>query len=149
MADPIALLKQDHKEAKQLLRELADSRPGSRRQVKVTKLSDALLLHMQIEQEIIYPVVAERVGAEAATEANTEHDLARDGIASMQRLVAEPGFGAAIAILTAGINHHVKEEEQEVFPKLKKKLDRDRLMELGNEVARAKGNAKKRVKVSS
>jgi iron-sulfur cluster repair protein YtfE (RIC family) len=140
------MLKQDHKEAKQLLRELADSRPGARREAKVTKLSNALLLHMDIEEKIIYPVVAERVGSEAAKEANTEHDLARDAIAAMQRLVAQPGFGAAVAILTAGINHHVKEEEQEVFPKLKKKLDRDQLMELGDEVVAAK---RQRADVSS
>jgi hypothetical protein len=40
-----------------------------------------------------------------------------------EELVDEPGFGA-VAMLTAGIKHHVKEEETEMFPELKKKLDR-------------------------
>ena len=141
MPDPVAMLKQDHKEAKQLLRELADSKPGNRRDAKVAKLSNALLLHMRIEEQIIYPVVAELVGTDEAKEANIEHDLARDGITKMQQLEDESGFGAAIAMLTAGINHHVKEEEQEIFPKLKKKLDRERLLELGDEISKAKANA--------
>ena len=38
-------------------------------------------------------------------------------------------------MLTAGIRHHVKEEEQEIFPELKKKLDREQLRDLGDEVA--------------
>ncbi len=62
----------------------------------------------------------------------------RDGLAAAKNLVDEPGFGAAIAMLTAGIRHHVKEEETEMFPELKKKLDRAQLLELGDEVARAK-----------
>ena len=54
------------------------------------------------------------------------------------KLVDEPGFGAEVAMLTAGIKHHVKEEETEVFPELKRKLDRDTLARLGDEVAKAK-----------
>ena len=41
-------------------------------------------------------------------------------------------------MLTAGIRHHVKEEEQEVFPELKRKMDREELRELGDKVAAAK-----------
>ena len=63
---------------------------------------------------------------------------AREGIDQINRLVDKPGFGAAVAMLTAGIRHHVKEEETEVFPKLKKQLDREQLMQLGDEVAAAK-----------
>jgi iron-sulfur cluster repair protein YtfE (RIC family) len=136
--DPIALLKQDHKEAKAMLKQLADSKPGARREQTVAKLDAALRLHMQIEEELVYPLVAERVGREDAEEANVEHSLARDGLSKLAELDDEPGFGAAVAMLTAGINHHVKEEEQEMFPDLKKKLDRPTLMELGDQVAAAK-----------
>ena len=78
------------------------------------------------------------VGAEEAKEANVEHGLAREGLTDLGRLVDEPGFGAAVAMLTAGIRHHVKEEEQEVFPALKRKIDRQELSELGDQVAAAK-----------
>jgi hypothetical protein len=78
------------------------------------------------------------VGEEDAKEADIEHGLARDGLDKLQQLVDEPGFGAAVAMLTAGIKHHVKEEEHEMFPDLKKKLDRSDLLALGDEVQAAK-----------
>ena len=93
---------------------------------------------MEIEERVIYPVVQRVVGKEEAEEAGVEHGLAREGLSDLQRLVDEPGFGAAVAMLTAGIRHHVKEEEQEVFPELKRKIDREELRQLGDEVAAAK-----------
>jgi hemerythrin-like domain-containing protein len=136
--DPIAMLKRDHQEVSAMLKELVDSKPGAARHKTTTKVSAALTLHMQIEEQLVYPLVAERVGEEEEHEAETEHTLARDGVAKMNELVDEPGFGAAVAMVTAGIKHHVKEEETEVFPALKAKLERDELAKLGDEVAAAK-----------
>ena len=137
MTDPIALLKKDHREVEVMLKALVTSKPGARRQVTVKKLDAALSLHMSIEEAHIYPLVAKRVDVEAE-EAGIEHGLVREGLANLVELVGEPGFGAALAMLTAGIKHHVKEEEQEVFPELKRTLDRGELGELGDEVAEAK-----------
>jgi hemerythrin superfamily protein len=139
MHDPIAMLKQDHREASALLKELAASKPGAARRKTTEELSAALALHMEIEEKLIYPLVAERVGADEEQEAETEHSLAREGLARMNDLVDEGGFGAAVAMVTAGIKHHVKEEETEIFPKLKEQLARDELVKLGDEVATAKG----------
>jgi hemerythrin superfamily protein len=136
--DPIAMLKADHREAAALLKALADSKPGRARQNKTDKLTAALLLHMEIEEKLVYPLVAERVGEDEEREAETEHGLAREGLKKMNELVDEGGFGAAVAMVTAGIRHHVKEEETEIFPELKAKLERDELAKLGDEVAVAK-----------
>ena len=133
--DPVVLLKKDHREAATMLKTLADSKPGARRRSTVSKLVGALSLHMKIEESRVYPLVAELVGREEEQEAEIEHGLARDGLAKLQELVDEPGFGAVVAMLTAGIRHHVKEEEQEIFPELKKKLGRQQLRALGDEVA--------------
>ena len=138
MPDPIVLLKKDHREAEAMLKSLAASSPGARRKSTLDKLDSALRLHMTIEEREIYPLVAKLVGEEDATEADIEHGLARDGLDKLQQLVDEPGFGAAVAMLTAGIKHHVKEEEQEIFPKLKRELDRDELAALGDRVVAAK-----------
>jgi len=121
-----------------MLKTLDASKPGARRRQTVEKLTQALELHMEIEERDIYPVVERVVGAEEAKEAGVEHGLAREGLADLRRLVDEPGFGAAVAMVTAGIKHHVKEEEQEIFPELKRKIDRDELRELGDRVADAK-----------
>lgn len=138
MNDPVAILKRDHREVEAMLKKLAESKPGARRNSTVAKLDAALARHMQIEERLVYPLVAELVGAEEAREANTEHELAREGLKKLDQLENEGGFGAAVAMLTAGIKHHVKEEEREVFPSLKKHLDRERLGQLGDAVAAAK-----------
>jgi hemerythrin-like domain-containing protein len=143
MNDPVAILKRDHREVAQMLKTLESSKPGARRRQTVEKLTRELELHMEIEERDIYPVVQRVVGEEEAEEAGVEHRLAREGLSELQRLVDEPGFGAAVAMLTAGIRHHVKEEEQEVFPELKRKIDRDELAELGDRVMAAKKPARR------
>jgi hemerythrin-like domain-containing protein len=137
--DPIAILKRDHREAAALLRQLAASKkPTATRRKTTDKLVAALRLHMEIEEKFVYPLVARNVGQEEEREAETEHRLARAGLAKMAELVDEGGFGAAVAMVTAGIKHHVKEEETEIFPKLKAKLERSELADLGDRVAAAK-----------
>lgn len=139
MNDPIAILKRDHREAEVMLKQLAASKkPSATRRKTAAKLVTALSKHMQIEEKLVYPLVDEYVGHEEEQEAENEHTLAREGLASLEELVDEPGFGAAVAMLTAGIKHHVKEEETELFPKLKSKLERDELAELGDAVVAAK-----------
>jgi hemerythrin-like domain-containing protein len=138
MNDPVAILKRDHREVAAMLKTLEASKPGARRRSTVDKLVAALELHMDIEERDVYPLVARVVGDEEAKEAGVEHRLAREGLAEVRRLVDEPGFGAAVAMLTAGIRHHVKEEEHEVFPELKRKIDREDLAELGDRVVAAK-----------
>ena len=144
MIDPIVLLKKDHRGAAALLKSLAASKPGARRNAIFKKLDAALKLHMEVEERLVYPLVAKRVGDEEAKEAGIEHGLAREGLVNLTRLVDQPGFGAAAAMLTAGIKHHVKEEERDVFPALKAKLDRDELARLGDEVKAAISNKKTR-----
>ena len=70
----------------------------------------------------------------AQHEAEVEHSLAREGIAKMNDLVDEDGFGAAVAMVTAGIKHHVKEEEQELFPKVEKNFEKEELEALGDQM---------------
>jgi hemerythrin-like domain-containing protein len=148
MNDPVAILKRDHREVAQMLKVLDASKPGARRRQTVEKLTNALELHMEIEERDIYPVVKRVIGEEAAEEAGVEHGLVREGLADLRRLVDAPGFGAVVAMLTAGIRHHVKEEEQEVFPELKRKIDREELQKIGDEVAEAK-KPKRRARVAA
>ena len=147
MNDPFVLLKKDHREAEVLLKRLADSSPGPRRKQTLAKLDAALTLHMRVEERYVYPIVPELIDEESETEAEIEHGLARDGLRQLRSLVDKPGFGAAVAMVTAGIKHHVKEEEHEMFPKLKRSLARDDLAQLGDQVAAAKraGISRKRV----
>jgi Hemerythrin HHE cation binding domain len=110
MNDPIALLKKDHREVEVMLKALVTSKPGARRQATVKKLDAALILHMSIEEADIYPLVAKRVDEDEAKEATIEQRLVREGLANLEELVGEPGFGAALAMLTPSIKHQASRQ---------------------------------------
>jgi iron-sulfur cluster repair protein YtfE (RIC family) len=123
MLDPFTLLELDHREVEQLLELLAESAEGPDREKVVRQLDEALSVHMQFEERHLYPLLCEAVDDEAAQEAAIEHALARDGLTKLGQLVSAPGFGAAVEMLKGGINHHVQEEEGELFPVLREHLD--------------------------
>lgn len=118
--DLLERLTKEHREVEQLLSALADAEAGQRGPM-LDELEQALGLHMQIEEQHLYPIVAELVDEETEQEAETEHGLAREGLAKLRELEDDVGFGAAVEMLTAGIKHHVEEEENEVFPALREK----------------------------
>ena len=138
MNDPMTILKNDHREAKELLKKLGVSKQGAQRRAMVDKVCNALTLHMQLEEKLVYPLVEKAEGSEVRHEADIEHDLARDGITTMRDMVDEPGFGAAAESLLGGLTHHIREEESEILPTLKKKLTREEWLELGDNIAAAK-----------
>ena len=141
MNDPMTILKADHRDVKKMLTTLADSEEGAARKKLTLEVDKALRLHMEVEENILYPIVAKEVGAEDEEEAEIEHGLARDGLAKLAELVAKPGFGAAVEMLKAGIAHHVEEEETELLPELKSALSRQEWLALGDKIADAKAAA--------
>lgn len=138
--DVLTMLEHDHRHVEAMLKELADSEPGPERQEMVAELTKALELHMQFEEEHIYPLMRE-LDAALEEEAEVEHRLAREGLRQANELVAAPGFGAAIDMLTAGISHHVEEEETEAFPELRKQVGQDRLASLASTLLEEKRRA--------
>lgn len=112
-------LTQEHRKAEDLMDRLGDTEPGPQRRQLIDDLTDALTVHMEVEERFLYPIVADALGSETEQEADTEHSLARDGLATLHDLADEPGFGAAVEMLKAGVGHHVREEEDEIFPKLR------------------------------
>jgi hemerythrin-like domain-containing protein len=141
MADVMTMLKQDHREVERMLAELEQTEEGPQRASMVEEIRSALMLHMQIEENIVYPYVPRVLGREEGEEAFTEHALAREGLEKLQAMVEEPGFGAAVAMLAGGITHHVQDEETDVLPGLKRGLDREEWRELSERVEEAKAAA--------
>jgi hemerythrin-like domain-containing protein len=148
MNDPMTILKADHREVKKMLTTLAESDEGSAREKLTVEVDKALRLHMEVEENILYPIVAQQIGAEDEEEAEIEHGLAREGLAKLAELVAKPGFGAAVEMLKGGIGHHVEEEETELLPALKSSLSRDEWLALGDKIADAKAAAGSPVKTA-
>ena len=118
--DPTKLLEADHRQVEALF-EAIDKAQGDDRLPLIDELKTSLLAHMQLEEQVLYPAMAPATGDESVEEASKEHELARKALADMVELAPdEPGFGAAMEATKAGIEHHVEEEEGEIFPKLRK-----------------------------
>ena len=127
----ITLLRQDHAQVKALFKEYdklaeADADAGER-QMLALQICDMLTVHATIEEEIFYPAAREVVSEadeDLLDEAQVEHASAKDLIAQIQGMdPADALFDAKVKVLGEYINHHVKEEQNELFPKLSKKLD--------------------------
>lgn len=137
--DAIALLTADHKEVKQLFKEydqLVETDAGEEDKASLARqICTMLTAHATAEEEIFYPAARSVLDeADLIDEATVEHASAKDLIAQLEE--ASPGdelFDAKIKVLGEYIEHHVKEEEGELFPKMKKAdLDLDALgKELG------------------
>jgi len=118
--DVTKVLESDHRQAEELFAKI-EKAEGAKRQPFIDELVNALRAHMELEEQVVYPMMKPVTGAEDVQEGTTEHELARKGLEDVVRLAPdEPGFGAALDSVKAGITHHVEEEETEVFPKLRK-----------------------------
>lgn len=117
----IALLRADHKLVTELFDEYENSRSTSKKQQLVKKICTELTVHTQIEEEIFYPAVkAALKDKELIPEATVEHATVKDLIAQVEGV--EPDgemFDAKIKVLSEYIKHHVKEEQNEMFPNAK------------------------------
>jgi hemerythrin superfamily protein len=129
-ADVLSMLERDHRHVEQALDALAHAQDDGERERLVREVSKALSAHMQFEEEHVYPLL-QQIDAELSEEGEVEHQLAREGLAKMTDFLSEPGFGAVVDMLAAGINHHVEEEESEVFPQLRKQVNAELLASLG------------------
>jgi hemerythrin-like domain-containing protein len=114
-------LESEHRKVEKLLKKLEKADSAAAQQPLVDELLAAMAEHMRVEETQVYPAL-EALDGEMAEEAEIEHGLARDGLQTLAAMVGKPGFGAAVAMVQAGIDHHVEEEENEAFPKLRKEL---------------------------
>ncbi|MGZ5786143.1 MAG: hemerythrin domain-containing protein [Ramlibacter sp.] len=131
--DACDLLDTDHKAVKKLFKEYEELTGSKARGVALKKMELAqqicqeLTVHAQIEEEIFYPALREAIkDKDLIAEASVEHQSAKDLIAQI-RGMAEPDelFDAKVKVLGEYIDHHVKEERGELFPKARaaRKLD--------------------------
>jgi hemerythrin superfamily protein len=139
--DAIALLTADHREVHEMFEQfeqLGDRARASKEKLK-EKICKALIAHTTIEEEIFYPAVREQIedGEDMVDEATVEHAAAKDLIQQLQEMEPDDElFDAKVKVLGEQIDHHVEEEEKEMFPKVKKSgLD---LLALGQEMAMRK-----------
>lgn len=117
-ADAIKLLKADHKEVKTYFKQYESLEDDREKQVLADKICLALTVHAQIEEEIYYPATREAINDDdLLDEAEVEHASAKQLIAEIQAMKAgDRLFDAKVTVLGEYIDHHVQEEETEMFP---------------------------------
>jgi hemerythrin superfamily protein len=118
--DVTKMLEADHRQVEQLFSKIEKAQ-GAARMPLIDELATSLRAHMELEEKVVYPQIESVVGHEPVEEGNKEHELARKSLDEVLGLAPdEPGFGAALDAVKAGVTHHVEEEEGEVFPKVRK-----------------------------
>lgn len=118
--DVTRMLEADHRMVEGLFSQIQEAK-GEERMALVNELAEALHAHMELEEAVVYPRMAPVTGQESVTEGETEHELSRKALAEMVALAPEePGFEAALDAVKAGIEHHVQEEEEQIFPELRR-----------------------------
>ena len=145
---PLAIeaLMADHRKVEALFKQYEKAKEAeddSRREIAETLCAE-LTVHATVEEEIFYPWLRETLeedDMEMVEEAQVEHNGAKDLIAQIQgALAVDDVYDAKVKVLSEYIKHHVKEEEEEIFPSVSS--EREALDELGQEMEARKAELK-------
>ena len=145
--DAITLLKQDHDAVKRMLQELEQMPKGQpeKRLKLAEQIIHELMVHERIEEEIFYPAVAAagEKGEEEVEHGVEEHELVDNIIAQLEAIdLASDDFEGTVRALKENVLHHVKDEEEKMFPYAKKKLA-GKLEKLGTQMSAMKAQLKR------
>jgi hemerythrin-like domain-containing protein len=143
--DAIVILRDDHKEVRALFREFEKSTTTKARKGSIVKkVIELLTVHTYIENEVMYPQVRQLLPEleDDVLESYEEHHVA--DVLVMELAALGPGderFEAKTTVLIENVRHHMDEEEQDWFPKVREGLSRIQLRELGEQLLEAKKRA--------
>ncbi|WP_431257545.1 hemerythrin domain-containing protein [Roseateles chitinivorans] len=132
--DAVTLLRADHKKVADLFEQFEKSRSTAKKRELVAQICQELTVHAQVEEEIFYPEVQAALrDKELVPEARVEHQSIKDLIAAVEGVEPDgEDYDAKVKVMSEWVKHHVKEEQNEMFPKAKKsKLD---LVDLGQRI---------------
>ena len=123
-ADAIDLLKQDHERVEKAFKEFEklDRQDAEACRRLIEGVCEALTVHTTLEEEIFYPAVREAIDDEdLMNEAAVEHETARMLIEQLQNMGPDdPNYFATFTVLGEYVRHHIKEEQNEMFPAARK-----------------------------
>jgi hemerythrin-like domain-containing protein len=147
--DAIVLLKEDHKEILKTFKdfEKAGENATATKGRLVDKMIELLTVHTYIENEVMYPRVRELLPdlKDDVLESYEEHHVADVLVVELAAMTPDAErFDAKATVLIENVRHHIEEEEQEWFPKVREGLGRKQLQELGAEMLEARKRAPKR-----
>ncbi|WP_374672854.1 hemerythrin domain-containing protein [Ideonella sp.] len=133
--DAVAQLTDDHRAMLRLFKDydrLVKHGAGADERARLAaRIGGELELHMQLEEELLYPACRERMNEnELVDEAVVEHESARELIRQIDGMHPDEAlYDAKVKVLGEYIEHHAREEEDELFPKVRRRLDTEALGE--------------------
>jgi hypothetical protein len=136
-------LKQEHEEVAQMLQKLVESESGAERKKLVARIKAALLPHIQAEQSVLYDAliaIRDKKIQQDGQEGYIEHELAAATLAKLEAIsnAMSPEFGAAGKVLKELIQHHVREEERNVWSDAKDRFSLDERVQMNSRYLVAK-----------
>lgn len=140
--DVFKLLEKDHEKVKGLFKKLADTSDGAQktRDSLFKELATELTVHAKVEETIVYPRLKEidelSDQVEEGIDEHHEAEALLEELAGMDTTDKE--WSAKLKELQEAVEHHVKEEEQELFPEARDFIDDDEAMELAKTVEQEK-----------
>ena len=134
----IKMLKQQHREVEKLFKQFESAKSAGPRQRTFEEIADALAVHATIEEKHFYPAVKKAQTEDILLESVEEHLEIKRVIADLLEMDAdEDEFEAKMKVLQENVEHHVEEEENELFPRVQSTMD-DELDDLGTQLAARK-----------
>jgi len=145
-SDAIVLLKADHKEIRRIFREFqaAGDRAVKKKARLAERMIELLTVHTYIENEVMYPEVRALLPdlEDDVLESYEEHHVADVLCAELSAMKSDAErFDAKATVLIENVTHHIEEEEQDWFPKVRAGLGRKQLQELGARLEQAREKA--------
>ena len=144
--DAFTLLKNDHKTVAGLMEKIEKTteRAVKGREELFTQLKSELDIHAQIEETILYPVLEKAEEThDISLEAYEEHKVVKQLLSELESEPKnEDEWTAKFTVLKENVEHHVEEEEGEMFKKARRVLSKDEIEELGRRLEEAKGKQK-------
>ena len=139
----LTLLHEDHREVAVLFEKFDDTGPRATTAKRhlVDQIIHDLSIHAAIEEQVFYPVVRAEVSGltDQVLESLEEHHIVKWQLSELEKMSADDErFVAKVTVLKENVSHHVDEEENDLFPKVRRALSERRLSDLGDELAAAK-----------
>ena len=133
--DAFEMLEEDHEKVKKMLNELDDTteRGVKTREELFAKIKQEMLVHETLEEEILYPTLKEfDKTKEVSLEGYEEHHVVNEIMAELEQTpVDDEKWAAKFSVMKENIEHHIEEEEDEMFKKARQVLDKEQIDALG------------------
>lgn len=152
--DATTLLERQHKEVAALFDEFENAKDDAKKRRVFERIADNLAIHTMIEEAHFYPACRGRGTREDLAEAYDEHREVKKLLRHALSSTDAPGFDGIVAAIRGAVEHHVEEEEGNLFPKAKKLLGKDELTRIGDKMQqqadelRQRGRAREKLKLT-